>query len=158
MKARRSIMMDRRYSALVAVLTLVVIATACQRSEPPSAAPPTPAAQPAATPFKVSLLEVGKEVGANKRVTTPTTSFGANDTVYASVVTEGAAPSVALKARWTYQDGQVIDESTQTIAPTGPAVTEFHISKPSGWPAGKYKVEISANGTVATSRDFEVAG
>ena len=151
-------MMDRRCAAMVAVLTLVVVAAACQRSEPPPSARPTPVAQPAATPFKVSSLEVGKEVGANKRVTTPMTSFGANDTVYASVVSEGAAPSVALKARWTYQDGQVVDESTQTIAPTGPAVTEFHISKPNGWPAGKYKVEISANGNVAASREFEVTG
>lgn len=151
-------MMDRRSAAMVAVLTLAVVAAACQRSEPPSAARPTPVAQPAATPFKVSSLEVGKEIGTNKRVTTPMTSFGANDTVYASVVTEGAAPSVALKARWTYQDGQVVDESTQTIAPTGPAVTEFHISRPNGWPAGKYKVEISANGNVAASREFEVTG
>jgi hypothetical protein len=42
------------------------------------------------------------------------------------------------------------------IAPTGPATTEFHISKPSGWPAGKYKVEISADGAPAGSKEFEV--
>ena len=63
-----------------------------------------------------------------------------------------------MKARWTYQDGQVVDESSQTIAPTGPSVTEFHISKPGGWPACKYKVEITANGSVAGTREFDVTG
>ena len=47
-------------------------------------------------------------------------------------------------------------EGSETIAPTGPSVTEFHISKPSGWPIGKYKVEISADGTPATTKEFEV--
>jgi hypothetical protein len=154
-----------RRTALAAVLSLVVGAAACQQSAPPAAHPspgatpaPAAAAPPAAAPFKVAALEVGKEIGPNKRVTSPTTSFAVNDTFYASVSSEGSAPSVALKARWTYQDGQLVDESVQTIAPTGPAVTEFHVSKPSGWPAGKYKVEISTNGTVVASRDFEVAG
>ena len=154
-----------RRTAVSAVLSLVVLAVGCQQSAPPAARPspaatpaPAAAAPAAPAPFKVAALEVGKGIGANKRVTSPTTSFGTNDTIYASVATEGASPSVALKARWTYQDGQLVDESTQTIAPTGPAVTEFHIAKPSGWPAGKYKVEISANGAVVASRDFEVTG
>jgi hypothetical protein len=154
-----------RRTAAPAVLSLVVFAAGCQQSAPPAARPspdatpaPAAAAPAAPAPFKVAALEVGKEIGANKRVTSPTTSFGAKDTIYASVSTEGASPSVALKARWTYQDGQLVDESEQKIAPTGPAVTEFHVSKPSGWPTGKYKVEISANGAVVASRDFEVTG
>jgi len=49
-----------------------------------------------------------------------------------------------------------VKEGTETIAPTGPAVTEFHISKPSGWPAGKYKVEIAVDGAPAGSKEFEV--
>lgn len=157
-------MQDHKRPALIAMLSLVVIA-ACQRTEPPATRPtpvlsPAPAAaataKPAAAPFKVSSVEVGKAVGADKRVTSPTTAFGANDTIYASVLTEGSAPSVVLKARWTYQDGQLVDESSQTIASTGPAATEFHISKPSGWPAGKYKVEISADGKVVATREFDV--
>jgi hypothetical protein len=35
-------------------------------------------------------------------------------------------------------------------------VTEFHISKPGGWPKGKYKVEILLNGVAAETEDFEV--
>jgi hypothetical protein len=35
-------------------------------------------------------------------------------------------------------------------------VTEFHISKPDGLPAGKYKVEVLLNGNAAGSKDFTV--
>lgn len=150
---------------VVLVAALCVLGpAACQRSDAPSAEPasrvsPVAApAPPAAAPFKVASVDVGKEIGADKRVKSPTASFGAKDTIYASVTSNGSAPKVVLKARWTYQDGQLVDESSQTIAPTGPAVTEFHVSKPSGWPAGKYKVEISADGTPAATREFEVGG
>ena len=50
----------------------------------------------------------------------------------------------------------MIKEGTESIAPTGPATTEFHIVKPGGWPAGKYKVEIGVDGSPAGSKDFEV--
>ena len=30
---------------------------------------------------------------------------------------------------------------------SGPQVTDFSISKPDGWPAGKYKVEVSLTAT-----------
>ena len=52
-----------------------------------------------------------------------------------------------LHAKWTFGDaGKVVNEEDLTIAPTGPANTAFHISKKTPWPAGKYKVEISADG------------
>ncbi len=41
-------------------------------------------------------------------------------------------------------------------APTGDARTEFHISKPDGWPTGKYKLEVFLNGSSAATREFEV--
>jgi len=34
--------------------------------------------------------------------------------------------------------------------------TEFHIAKPSGWPTGKYKVEVALDGNVVQSREFEI--
>ena len=63
---------------------------------------------------------------------------------------------MTLSARWTYEDGQLVSEGSETIAPTGPAATEFHIAKPDGWPPGNYRVEISANGSLAASKEFEV--
>jgi hypothetical protein len=38
----------------------------------------------------------------------------------------------------------------------GPQVTDFSISKPDGWPAGKYTLEISNGGMVVQTREFDV--
>jgi hypothetical protein len=144
--------------------TLLIFA-ACGKSEPPpsqQAVTPPPAApappSPAAPAITVTAIELGNQISADKRVTQQVTAFAPTDTIYVSVLTNGSAPSATLTAKWTYQDGQVVNESTQTIAPTGPAATEFHISKPDGWPAGAYKVEISLNGRSTQMKEFEVKG
>jgi len=127
----------------------------CKKKEPP---PPPEAAAPAPAPpaFAVQGIELGKSIDADKKVTAPATTFGRRDTIYASVATEGAAPSKAISAKWTFQDGQVVKEQSESIAPTGPAATEFHISKKGPWPVGKYKVEVSVDGAAAGSKDFEI--
>ena len=38
----------------------------------------------------------------------------------------------------------------------GDGVTDCQISKPDGWPTGKYKVEIMLDGNVVQTREFEV--
>jgi len=135
--------------ALALGLALVLaLASGCKPSESPA---PAPAA------FAVKGVSLGSSIGADKRVANPTRAFAKGDTIYASVETDGASPSVTLAARWTYEGGQLVNESSQAIAPTGPAATEFHIAKPDGWPAGTYKVEISANGVVVASQEFSVA-
>jgi len=152
-----------RISALrlgVLILLALLPTLACRQAEQttttPPPAPPVAAPSPAVLPFRVSGIELGKAVGADKRVTAPSSSFAPSDTIYASVVTEGASSAVTLVARWTYQDGQLVNEETQSIAPSGAAVTEFHIAKPDGWPAGGYQVEVIANGTSAGKRAFQV--
>jgi hypothetical protein len=110
----------------------------------------------ATTPVQVTDVKVGRSLGADKRLTDETDDFRPSDVIYAVVETRGTGPNTALQARWTYQDGQVVDESTRNISAAGDDVTEFHISKPSGWPKGKYTVQISLNGAPAGSEDFEV--
>ena len=107
---------------------------------------------------QVSSVQLGRGMGADKRVTDPTEEFRPNETIYATVITTGGAPNTELTARWTFQDGQVVEETTQTIAPTQgvDAASEFHVSKPDGWPAGKYKLEVLVNGTPAATKEFEV--
>ena len=104
---------------------------------------------------KVSAIDLGKSVADNKTITNTSDTFSPRDTIYVSVATEGTGPAT-LKAKWMYQDGQVVDETTQQISATGPEHTEFHIAKPTAWPAGKYKVEITVNGTSAGTKDFEI--
>lgn len=148
----------------IACVALPLALGACKRSEqaaaPPPAAPaaeaPKPAAPPAAAPFQVSGVEVGNAIGPDKRVTAPATTLAPGDTIYASVATDGSSPNVTLKARWTYEGDTLVKEEEIQIAPNGPAHTEFHVAKPDGWPAGKYQVQILANGAPAASKEFEV--
>ena len=107
---------------------------------------------------RVTDLTLGRSVGGDKAVTDSTDTFKPNDTIYASIATEGSAQSATLRAKWSFEDGQLVDESTRTIAPNNKERTEFHISKPDGWPAGKYKVEVFLNDQSAQTKSFDVRG
>jgi hypothetical protein len=116
----------------------------------------TPGTTTTAEALSVTGVDLGRTIDANSRVTYKTDDFKPNDTIYASVATTGTSPNATLSARWTYQDGQVVDTTSRAIAPAGAAATEFHISKPSGFPKGNYKVEIMLNGASVQSKDFKV--
>jgi len=157
--------MRKPHTLFVASLALVVplALAACKQEASKPAAPTTTAPSPtppvsAPAPLRVSNIELGNAIGSDKRVSLPKTSFAPTDTIYASVTTEGQASNATLTARWTYGDeDQVVKEDTLTISPSGAATSEFHVAKPDGWPPGKYKVEILANGASAGSKQFEVA-
>jgi hypothetical protein len=113
---------------------------------------------PAAQGVQFVNAELGRAVGSDRSITDATDDFGPNDTIYVSVETEGTASSSTLAARWTYEDGQEVDRSETTIAPSGREHTELHISKPDGWPPGEYQVEIMLDGRTVDTLDFEVGG
>ncbi len=141
----------------LAVIAGSIAAAGCKKAAPaPQGETADAAPAPAAKEFSVGTIDLGKQIGADKRITTPTTSFGPRDTIYVSVATDGAAPSKTISAKWTFQDGQTVNQGSETIAPTGPAATEFHIAKKSPWPVGKYKVEISVDGSSTGTKEFEI--
>jgi hypothetical protein len=107
---------------------------------------------------RVTDVTLGRSVGGDKAITDRTDTFKPNDTIYASVATDGAAPSAILRAKWSFEDGQLVNESTRTIAPVNKERTEFHIAKPDGWPAGKYKLEVFLNDQSAETKSFDVSG
>ena len=143
----------------------VVALVACGKKEPPAPPPPpvpAPAPMPPPPPAPVgvtlSSVTLGKAVGADKRVSSPSEAFAKGDTIFASIDTTGTG-SATLSARWTYsKDGKTVTvkEDTATISATGPSTSEFHISKPDGWPLGTYQVEIAVNGKSAASKSFKV--
>lgn len=102
----------------------------------------------------VSNVALGRSIGADKKVVEEIGNFAPGDTIYASVETEGAG-SGTLAARWTFEDGQVVDESSHPIG-GGAQVSEFHVSKPDGWPVGHYEVVILLNGQEADRKGFDV--
>ena len=139
-------------SILALTLAAAVSAACTKKSEDPGATGTTGTG----VGVRVAQIDMGRSLNADKTISDNTNSFKPNDTIYASIATAGTAATATVKARWTYQDGQVVNESTQTIAPTGDARTEFHVSKPDGWPTGKYKLEVFLNGVSAATKDFEV--
>ena len=128
------------------MLTLPVMGglLACTKSEPP---PPPPVAAPATTvpaPVSVSGVSLGSAIGEDKRVAVSVETFGAKDTIYATVETAGTGHA-KLRALWSFVKGDKtakVDETTIEFDSAAPAVNEFHISKPSGWPKGDYKLEV----------------
>jgi len=148
----------RSARAFTTVALAIAALTACSKEKKESAGDVTPGAAapaPAASTVAVADIDLGRAV-ANGRVADKTDNFKATDTVYASVHTTGSAAAAAVMARWTFEDGQVVNESTQSIAPSGDAYTEFHVSKPGGLPKGKYKVEVFLDSKSVGTKDFEV--
>jgi hypothetical protein len=147
-------MHSRLFGTSIFALTLAGVLTgACNKS---SQNPGTTGTTGSDAGVRVSQVDVGRSLNGDKTVSDKTETFKPNDTIYASIATEGTASTATLKARWTFEDGRVVDESTQTIAPTGNARTEFHISKPDGWPPGKYKLEVFLNGSPVATKEFQV--
>jgi hypothetical protein len=145
----------RRQAAAIACALLAVGACG-KKSDQPATQSAGGAIAPASNTVQVADVTVGRGVSGDKRVANQTDTFAARDTIYASVHTTGTAPNTNLTARWTFQDGQVVDERSETISPNGDAYTEFHIAKPSGWPAGKYTLHVLVNGQETQTKDFTV--
>jgi hypothetical protein len=167
--------MDRnpRFVALGAALACALALAACRKDEPAIAAPPpeaapdivrsapmagvsTPTPEPSVS---VTAVDLGNAVGDEQRVARPMTSFSPGDSIHASVSTRAADAGSArarLMARWTYQDGQVVDELGEEYDFSGEGRTVFRISNPGGWPTGTYKLEILLDGEVVQTRQFEV--
>ena len=146
-----------RPSRFALLLALAPALWACGGDDDPEVQT-QPTTEVTADELRVTEVDLGNAIGPDRRVTDDDDmdDFRPTDTINASVETDGAASGSTLTARWTFEDGQVVDETTQTISPTGPAVTEFHISKPDGFPLGEYEVEILLNGRSVEKKEFEV--
>lgn len=125
----------------------------------PAAAPAEPAApQPmtAAAPVNVSAVSVGKTAAADKTVA-PAALFAPKDIIIVSIRTDGTASNANVGAKLTYQDGQVAGEQSQALNTTGAETTNISFTNANGWPAGKYRAEVTVDGKAAgTPQEFEV--
>ena len=158
---------NRIAQALIIALLGSLAVVGCKKKEEPAALPPVatePAPAPAPAPVataSVTSVDLGNAVGADMKVTTPATTFAPKDTIYAAIATNTSDPMATvpgkLTAKWTHVDSsQTINEESKDFALAGPGVTTFQIAKPDGWPTGKYKLEVSLDGAVVQTREFEV--
>lgn len=170
-----------RLLTLAAALTCALTLGACNRDQPatgdtgqPTGAPlpadtvaaPANPTSPATTPAPagsaqtatVSEVVLGTAATGNERVAEPKTTFARGDrTIIASVVTRADTPTEAeMRARWTFQDGQLVDETSQRLNLDGAGVTNFRVNNQEDWPAGTYTVEIALDGNVVQTRRFTV--
>ena len=146
-----------RTRAVFAAAALTVGVAACSKKDAaPAADTAATTVAPAAAPLRVTDIQLGKGVGSDKRVVSPTTTFGTRDTIYASVTTDGAATDARLTATWMYGEQGVAEADEILSSPGGTNVSEFHISKATPWPTGSYKVDVKLNGAVVGTREFRV--
>lgn len=127
---------------------------------PAVAAPTGTAAAPAAAvpvgDLQAVALELGSRLDADGRVAEAQERFRPGDTVQASLVTVGSAPTARLRVEWRDAEGRVLASDEQSIAPAGPAVHRFSRAVEGGWPPGRYAVEVHLDAASAGVREFEV--
>ena len=156
-------------SALLVALLGAVALVGCKKKEepapvtttPPPAMTPAPAPAPMPATASVTSVDLGNAVGADMKVTAPSTTFAPKDTIYASIGTSTSDPAASvpgkLGVKWTHVDSnQTVNDETRDLNLTGMGTTEFHIAKPDGWPKGKYKAEVMLDGAVVQTREFEI--
>jgi hypothetical protein len=156
---------------LVAVIGSVAI-VGCKKKEEAAPAPAPTIAEPAAPPppppaptatASVASVDLGNAVGPDMKLTAMSTTFKPKDTITVSIGTTTSDPAATVAgkigAKWTYLNGtevMVVSEETKDLNLTGTGATNFQIAKPDGFPVGKYKVEVSLDGMVVQTKDFEV--
>jgi hypothetical protein len=153
----------RHKSLSVLGIALLFTVVGCGKKEEPASTvtqePSRPADPVTSSGVTAGSITLGKSVGSDKKVSAPAETFGKRDTIYASVETMGTG-TATLKATWTYLQGgesKIVNEESRTIDATGPATTEFHITKPDGWPAGDYRVEFMLDDKSIGTKEFKVA-
>src|SRR5690606_37053129 len=101
----------RRFGVAIA-LVVTPLAAACGGNDAAEVeTTELPAPPPATETLSVNELTLGTAIDANRQVTNEAETSAPTDTIYASVATTGTAVGASLTARWTFEDGQVVDET-----------------------------------------------
>lgn len=105
-------------------------------------------------PLRVTTIQTGRSLNSDKSVGNHTTRFKPDDTMFASVLTDGPG-SGTIGVRWRYS-GRIVSEETKNVSYRDHAATEFHIQNSSGFPEGEYTVEVLVDGQSFATRALRV--
>ena len=105
-------------------------------------------------PLQLANIQVGRALNQDRSISSITTLFKPNETVYVSVQTTAAGKG-AVSVKWKYGT-RVIDEPSKQVNYDGPASTEFHMQNSGGFPPGDYSVDVFIDGVQVGSRTFKV--
>lgn len=105
-------------------------------------------------PLTLANIQVGRSLNQDRSISSITTLFKPNETVYVAVQTSAAGKGV-VSVKWKFGN-QVIDEPSKTVDFDGPASTEFHMQNSGGFPPGDYSVDVFIDGVQVGTRAFKV--
>ena len=105
-------------------------------------------------PLQLANIQVGRALNQDRSISSITTLFKPNETVYVSVQTTAAGKGT-VSVKWKYGT-RVIDEPSKQVNYDGPASTEFHMQNSGGFPPGDYSVDVLIDGVQVGSRAFKV--
>ena len=113
--------------------------------------------------FSASTANIsGLKLGKDKAVTAETSSFASGDTIYAVATISNVPDKVKVKGRMVVEDvaGQPTGpiaglEDTVELPSDGTAT--FNFTPTTGWPKGKYKVEVVMMNEAGEQKDQKSA-
>ncbi len=144
----------KRSVLMAGVAIGALLSTACARTD--KTYTDTASGSLATETIRVADVTMGKGIAPDKTILDKTDTFAPTDTIRASVRTTGTGTSARLSARWTFEDSVPVQDQSETITTSTETFTEFHITKPTPWPKGKYKLSIMLNGKEVETETFTV--
>jgi hypothetical protein len=105
-------------------------------------------------PLQLANIQVGRALNQDRSISSITTLFKPNETIYVSVQTTAAGKGT-ISVKWKY-GSRVIDEPSKQVNYDGPASTEFHMQNSGGFPPGDYSVDVFIDGVQVGTRAFKV--
>src|SRR6476646_1708149 len=105
-------------------------------------------------PLQMTTIQLGRSVNSDRTVSSFTSTFTPDDSIYLSVLTGGAG-SATIRVRWKYGE-RVIDEPKKQVSYSQAAATDFRLQSPGGFPRGDYTAEVFVNDQLVGTRPFKV--
>ena len=113
--------------------------------------------------FSASTANIsGLKIGKDKEVTTETSSFSSGDTIYAVATVSNVPDKVKVKGRLVIEDVEGLEAGPvpgleKTIELPSDGTANFNFTPTSGWPKGKYKVEVIMSNEAGEQKDQKSA-
>jgi hypothetical protein len=105
-------------------------------------------------PLQLANIQVGRSLNQDRSISSITTLFKPNETIYVAVQTTAAGKGT-VSVTWKYGT-RVIDQPSKQVNYDGPASTEFHMQNSGGFPPGDYSVDVFIDGVQVGTRAFKV--
>ncbi len=105
-------------------------------------------------PLELANIQVGRSLNQDRSVSSITTLFKPNETIYVSIQTKAAGKGT-ISVTWKYGT-RVVAEPSKPVDYNGPSSTEFHLHNSAGFPPGDYSVDVFIDGKQVGTRAFKV--